>query len=217
MTMKIVVPGEKISDKPLYLGSAYVKDGKTYTAVVGMLDEDRYTPLEGIYTPKEEDTIVGIVSDTNPKGYAIDINLPNRAFVNSRDIRFKLNMGDTVFGKTSSGRYGDVLIANPKQLSRGKVFKLPTARIPRVIGKKSSMINLIRDATKTQIIVGNNGYVWVSGTGNVALISKVFDEIVKNAHKKGLTDYIAKFIEENNEPIEGDSKPAEEDSKKQGE
>ncbi|MDD5023432.1 MAG: KH domain-containing protein [Candidatus ainarchaeum sp.] len=198
MSVEIIVPGEKISDSTLSLSSTYIKDGKTYALAVGMMDENKFTPLEWIYTPKLDDTLVGIVSDKNPKGYSIDINLPDRGMINARDIRDRLRIGDVVFGIVSSfSSYGDIVFYTPKKLQKGKVFKIPSSKIPRIIGKKSSMISMIREATGTQIVVGNNGYIWVDLAGNVSLVGKVFEEIVENAHKKGLTDHIAKFIEEN--------------------
>lgn len=199
MTEKIVVPGEKISDKPLYLGSTYVKNEKTYAAVVGMMDtEGRYTPLEGVYTPKSEDTLVGIVVDSMSRGYLLDVNLPSKGVILSKETRLRLRTGDMVFGKVSTmSSFGDVLLSFPKKLTDGKIFKIPCAKIPRIIGKQSSMINMIRESSKTDIVVGNNGYIWVGLDGNIPLIKKVLDEIVANAHKKGLTDKMTKFIEEN--------------------
>jgi len=198
MTMEIVVPGELLSDKPIYSGSTYIEGGKTYATVVGMLDDGRYTPLEGTYKSKLDDTVVGIVYDINPRGYTIDVNSSDRGMISSRDIRDKLEKGDIVFGKVGSfSTYGDVVIFAPKKLSRGRVFKVKTSKVPRIIGKKSSMVNVIKEGTNTQIVIGNNGYIWVGGSGDIALVGKAFDEIVNNAHKKGLTDYITKFIEKN--------------------
>ena len=196
---KIVVPGEPIMDKPVRLENTYIKDGKTYTMVVGMSNGEKFTALESVYTPKIGDTIIGIVTSKLSWGYSLDLNLPQKGAISSRDSRLRFNIGDLVAGKVKgSGNFGDITLNNVKKLSQGKIFIVSTSKIPRIIGRKSSMIDLIKKGSNTYIIVGNNGYIWVSSQGNIPLIKKVLDEVVSNAHNTGLTDRISKFIKQRN-------------------
>lgn len=199
---KIVLPGEKIAERPLHLDTTYVEGGMTYTTVMGMIDEEgRYTPLEAVYTPKPDDTVVGIVTDSRSWGYSVDINLPYTGGIPAKFTRIKFSLGDIVVARVGFlNSNGDIDLRDVKKLSRGKLFKVPPSKVPRIIGRQSSMINMIRDATGTQVAVGNNGYIWASEQGNIPLVMKVIDEIVRNAHKQGLTDKISKFIGENVPP-----------------
>ncbi|MBN2477695.1 hypothetical protein JXB01_00210 [Candidatus Micrarchaeota archaeon] len=197
----IILPGEEISDQPMRLSNTYVENGKTYASVVGMLDEEgRYTPLESVYSPRPGDTVVGIVVDVRHHGFVIDVNLSSNATLPARDTRLRLEMGDLVFGKI--GRIfpsGDIDLQDVRKLSGGKIFDVPTAKVPRIIGKKSSMLDMIRESTNTKIVVGNNGYIWISEQGNIPLVMKVIEYIVENAHKKGLTDKMSEFIKKHME------------------
>ncbi len=196
---KIVLPGEKIAERPLHLDTTYVEGGHTYTNVMGMIDEEgRYTPLEAVYTPKPDDTVVGIVTDSRSWGYSVDINLPYTGGIPAKFTRLKFYLGDIIVARVGFlNSSGDIDLRDVKKLSRGKLFKVPPSKVPRIIGRQSSMITMIRENTGTHVAVGNNGYIWVSEQGNIPLVIKVIDEIVKNAHKQGLTDKISKFLSEN--------------------
>ncbi len=193
---KIVLPGERISDKKLYLPNTFVEGEETFAAVIGMLDEEgKYIPLESRYKPLQEDTLVGIVTDVRHAGYSVDINLSSPAFISSKDFRVELNLGDIVSCKVGQVyEVGDVDFAEVKKLPPGKVIHYPPAKVPRLIGRKSSMINLIREHAGGDIIVGNNGYVWISETSNIPLALKTINIIIQKAHMSGLTDEIAQFL-----------------------
>ncbi len=199
MTSKIVLPGDQISDKPLYLETTYVQDGKTYTAVVGSLDQEgKYKSFQTTYRPKMGDTVVGVIFDITSWGYLLDINLAKNAGLRARDTRARLRIGDLVVGVIKNiSPSGDIDLAQVNKLDKGKLFAVPQSKVPRIIGKKSSMLNTIREGTNTKITVGNNGYVWASEEGNILLVKKALDEIIANAHKNGLTDRMGKFLEEN--------------------
>ncbi len=198
MIGKIVIPGDKISDNVLHIPSGYSQNGKTYATTVGMMDDEgRYTPLESVYVPKIEDTIVGIVIESASWGYSLNINLASKGVISSKDTRMRLNAGDLVVGRAGSlNSFGEASLVDVEKLDGGILLEVPTSKVPRIIGRKSSMINIIRDKTKTNAIVGNNGLVWISDSGNVSLVTKTIDMIVINAHTSGLTDKISKFLDE---------------------
>lgn len=193
---KIILPGEKIADQKLRAENTFIDGDCTYAAVVGMLDDEgRFIPLEGIYRPLSGDIIIGIVTDSRHSGYSVDLNLPAQGFISSRDTRIRLTVGEIVMGRVKeANEIGDVDLADIRRLPKGKVISFPPAKIPRLIGKKSSMINMIKEQTRSDIVVGNNGFVWVGENGDIPVIMKTINLIIKKAHMSGLTDEVAKSL-----------------------
>lgn len=177
--------------------NTFIEGEGTYAAVIGLLDEEgRYIPLESKYRPVQEDVLVGIVSDIRHAGYSVDMNLPFPAFISSKDFRVELDTGDVVCCKVGQVyETGDVDFAEVKKLPPGKLINFPPAKVPRLIGRKSSMINLIRECAGGEIIVGNNGYVWISGASNIPMVLKTINIIIQKAHMSGLTDEIAQYLQ----------------------
>jgi exosome complex RNA-binding protein Rrp4 len=56
------------------------------------------------------------------------------------------------------------------------------------------MLFLLRDFAGGDIMVGNNGYVWISDKSNIPLLLKAIKQIEVKAHKSGLTDEIANLL-----------------------
>ncbi len=194
---KIVVPGEMIWDQEMRVPNTVVVDGKTYATVLGMVREDRFIPLELVYRPKPGDNLVGVVTDVRHAGYSVDINLANGGFISSKFSRVSFQQGDLIFGRIKfADEVGNVDITDAKRLPAGKLVDVPASKVPRIIGKKSSMLNVIRDGTGCSIFVGNNGYIWIGGKGNLQLALKTIDFIIGNVHKHGLTDKVAEYLNE---------------------
>lgn len=193
---KIVLPGEKIADREIRLPNTFTEHGITYAAVVGMLNEEgMYIALEARYKPVVEDTILGIVTDVRQAGYNIDINLPYLCFLPSRSTRIRFEIGDIVAGKVGLvDEIGNVDMADAKKLPRGKIVEFPPAKVPRLIGRKSSMVSVLKEAAGGDIIIGNNGYVWLSEDSNIPLILKAMNLIIQKAHFSGLTDEVTQFL-----------------------
>jgi len=193
---KIVLPGDLVFDGVLRIPNTYVKDRKTYAAVAGMFDDNnRYIPLESQYTPNVGDFVVGVVTEARSSGYNVDLLMPYKGFISTKFRRIHLELGEIVSGKIYEIRNDrTITVSDARRLPSGKLVKFPPAKIPRLIGRKSSMISLIQDGIQGDIVVGNNGYVWASETANIQLFLKVIDYIIKNAHHSGLTDAISKLV-----------------------
>jgi exosome complex component RRP4 len=70
-----------------------------------------------------------------------------------------------------------------------------------LIGRKSSMLMLLRDYAGGDLMVGNNGYVWISDKSDIPLLLKAIKLIEHKAHKSGLTDEVAAMLrDERGEP-----------------
>ncbi|MCX8197900.1 MAG: exosome complex protein Rrp4 [Candidatus Micrarchaeota archaeon] len=192
---RIVMPGELLSDKPERISYAFVDKGKTYSTVVGLFSNGKLVPLEGPYEPVPEDVVVGIITEVKFAGYSVEVNSPFPAFLSSREIREKFEMGDAILAKVLFvDEVRSIELADAKKLPPGRLVKVSSVKVPRIIGKKNSMIDMIKSATKCEIFVGRNGYIWIAGSGNANLAEKAIRLVEIQAHTSGLTDRIAAFL-----------------------
>ncbi len=59
------------------------------------------------------------------------------------------------------------------------------------------MVNMIKDATATRIVVGQNGLIWVDGEPeNVMAAISAIKMVEREAHTTGLTDRMQKYLED---------------------
>ncbi len=192
---RIVMPGEILSEREERISYAYVDGGKTYSTVVGLFSEGKLVPLEGPYEPLPEDYVVGVISEVKFSGYSVDVNCAYPAFLSSREIRERFSMGDAIFAKIINiNEMRDLELADAKKLPPGRLVKVSSVKIPRIIGKKNSMIDMLQSATGCQIFAGRNGYVWIDGKGNAGLAEEALRTIEAQAHTHGLTDRMAAFL-----------------------
>ena len=199
--MKIVVPGELIAEKPVRMPDAYVENGKTYSEVVGLFHESemKLVALEGSYVPMDEDYVVGVVEEVKFAGCNVDINSPYKSFLSSKDTRFQFDLGEVIFAKVKGvDEVKNVNLFDARKLTGGEIVEISPVKVPRVIGKKSSMLNMLIDATRSEIYVGKNGRMWIKG-GNSSLAARAILKIEKEAHMTGLTDRMKVFLESEKE------------------
>ncbi len=195
--MKIVVPGEILVDKPVRMADSYIENGNTYSEVVGLFHETemRLVALEGAYLPMDEDYVVGVVEEVKFAGYNVEINSPYSAFLSTKDTRFQFEMGDVLFAKVKGvDEVKNVNLFDARKLQGGEIVQISPVKVPRVIGKKSSMLNMLIDATKSEIYVGKNGRMWIKG-GDSSLAARSILKIEKEAHMSGLTDRMKDFLQ----------------------
>lgn len=194
MEKQIVVPGEEIKGK--ILDNVYEEEGKKYSKIFGLLykkgDFYRIVPLKGRYIPHSGDYVIGIVTDVKFGGYVLDINSPYSAFLSSRR---EYDFGDVIFAKVGGvSEIKNTSLEQDRKLFKGDVVEISPVKIPRVIGKDNSMLNLLKDKTGCEIYIGRNGRVWLKGK-NPAKAEKAVLKIEKEAHTNGLTERITKFLE----------------------
>ncbi len=196
MDKKIVLPGDKIAEGRVNIPNAYTKDNATYAAVVGTVDaENHYIALENRYRPFVDDVVIGIVVDVRSAGFEVELNMSGSGFIPGRMIRIELSLGDFVLCKIKNvNEVGDIDLGEVRRLPKGKVIQFPSAKVPRLIGRKSSMLSLLKEYAGGDIMVGNNGFVWISEKSNIPLLLKAIQQIEKKAHKSGLTDEISAML-----------------------
>ncbi len=192
---RVITPGEKLLDSPLQSDATIVEGGKTYAAVIGFMDEEnRFVPTKSAYRPRPGDSIVGMVVYIRSNGYKVDLNLPFEGFLSGKETRVPFGMGDILFAKVKDvDEVGNVDLTDARKLGPGKVVTFPSAKVPRLIGKRNSMLDAISHGTGSEMYVGNNGYVWLSG-GNLPLALKAIDMVEKKSHTSGLTQAVADFV-----------------------
>jgi len=79
--------------------------------------------------------------------------------------------------------------------------KITPTKIPRVIGKKGSMISLIKQETGCHIILGHNGVILITGKSleDEELAMMAIRKIDEESHTTGLTDRISQLIKKEKE------------------
>ncbi len=202
----MVVPGTLLAEGDyINEGGTYKEQGKIYANVVGITYIDRrrirVVALEGKYIPKQGDAVIGVISYERFNGWKVDINSPYEALLSDKDIYIgrydSLKVGDMVYArivKVSEIFETSLYAKRPYgKLDNGIVIEIHSARVPRLIGRKGSMIKLIKEKTGSMITVGQNGLVWIRG-GKKELTAKACYMVDREAHIPGLTDRINDFL-----------------------
>ena len=78
-------------------------------------------------------------------------------------------------------------------------MEINSNKVPRVIGKEGSMIGIIKDETKCEITVGQNGIIWIQGktVEDELFAKKAILHIVEKSFVEGLTEEVKKWFEKN--------------------
>lgn len=198
---RIVVPGDLISAERKRLGSnVYVSNGRIYSKVLGITEDSdekaSVVPLEGKYNPQSEDVVIGVVVRAISAGYNVNLNSYADSFIPRSVMRDDLKVGDLVSGKvTYVNELREAELGFPRKMFGGDVIEVTPVRTPRLIGKNGSMLDLLKQGTKCDIIVGKNGRVWARN-GNIDLLRKVVTFINENSYKSNLTNSVEAFFKE---------------------
>ena len=215
----IVVPGEILAKgMDNFPGSgAYREKEEIYSSRLGVVYLDGRTikviPLSGVYMPKTGDTIIGKVIDISFSSWRLEINCAYSAVLSLKDasndyigkgadLTQYYDLADYVVCKitnVTSQKLIDVTMREPglKKLVGGRIFKVNTNKVPRIIGKKGSMVSMIKNATGCRIVVGQNGIVWLQGEVDKEFIAMdAIKKIEAESHISGLTNRIKEFLEE---------------------
>jgi exosome complex component RRP4 len=216
----IVVPGEVLAvGMESFPGiGTYREKEDIIAARLGLVQLDGRTikliPLSGRYIPKKYDTIICEVIDVNFSGWRLDTNSAYSAMLSMKeatsqfiargaDLTRYYDIGDYVVCKivnVTSQKLVDVTMKGMglKKLKGGRIIKVASNKVPRIVGKQGSMVSMIQQATKCNITVGQNGLIWISGSPEDELLAvKAISKIQEESHLSGLTDKIKDFLEKN--------------------
>ena len=193
---RLVVPGEMLVAEVKPIPFSFVDGDKTYSSIMGVFDEGshKFIPLEGCYMPNLDDVVIGVVTSVRFSGYSLDIKSPYVGFLSSKDTRDVYKLGDVLAARVKDvDEVKNVDLTESAKLEKGEIIEIPSVKIPRVIGKNSSMIKMIQEATKSEVVVGKNGRVWIKG-GDSSLAVEAILQIEREAHTHGLTNRISALL-----------------------
>jgi len=207
---EVVLPGQLLSDNGKRSGEGtYAIGGKVYAAQVGFAsiknDKVVVTPFKAAYKPAPGDRVIGIISDVKPNGFEVDlggyltamIRIPDREEV----VNMNLKVGDVVYVKIKESGLSGIIIDRRDRIRRiqsGLLIHIHPAKIPRLIGRRGSMISMVKKLTGCDIIVGKNGLIVINGPSpkNEFAAMKAIEMIENEAHTSGLTERVEKYLRE---------------------
>lgn len=214
----VVVPGELLADDMSIIpgNGTYRMANKVLASKLGLVNIEgkviKIIPLAGRYLPKRNDVVIGKVVDILVSGWRVDINSPYTAVLSSKetpefidkneDLTKFFDLEDYVVAKiinVTSQNLVDLTVRDQglRKIKGGRIITVNTHKVPRIIGKKGSMVTMIKQATNCRIIVGQNGLVWIDGDPekeNIAV--QAIRKIEEESHLSGLTERMKDFLEE---------------------
>ncbi len=215
---KIVVPGEVIFSGEDYLpGEGTLREDNNIIAEKYGLAEKvgrvvKIIPLSGSFIPRRNNVVLGRVVDIIHSGWLVDIDSAGTSFlplaetprfINKSEMDQFLNIGDMISAKIWSvnGKSIDLAMKGKGlgKLEGGFTFRINPSRVPRVIGKEGSMINIIKENTGCNITIGQNGWIWVRGQNIDSEIKarKAIEFIAEKVYIHGLTEKMEEWFREN--------------------
>ncbi len=199
---RIVVPGELITDKKKKVGeNIFITEEKIHSSVLGILNETddfvSIVPLNGPYIPQENDPIVCVVRNVTANGYIIDVNSHSDCFFPKSLITKELKIGQILFARVKGVDGADVSeLDNINILPDGLIYSVSSVKIPRIIGKNDSMLNILKKYTQSNILIGRNGWIWYVSK-NAGLLENAISMIIRNSQKANLTNTIEEYLKNN--------------------
>jgi len=217
---RIVVPGETIVSGEDYLpGEGTRREGLNIVASKFGLAEEagrvvKLIPIFGAFIPRRSNVIIGRVTDITHAGWLVDTDSASSAFlpieespkfINRNEMDQFLAVGDVISAKiwTVKNRGIDLTLKGKGlgKLEGGFIFRIIPSRVPRVIGREGSMVNLIKEKTGCNITVGQNGWIWIKGPNTDSEIKarRAIEIISEKVYMGGLTEKMENWFEENEE------------------
>ena len=215
---RYVIPGDKIIEgnyKPLMnvvKSGNYLISTRVGIAEAGK-DGVKVIPLSGVYIPRVNDLVIGKVIDRSSLSWDVDINACFLAHLPAQDVFGRdfspakddmgrqLGIGDLIIARiVSFDRTRDpMLTVQDKDLGKipyGEFIKISPTRVPRLIGKRGSMIQTIEQATQTRVIIGQNGIVVVTGRDpdGLSLAAKAIKLVEEESHTTNLTQRVKTLL-----------------------
>ena len=217
---QLVTPGDLIAEGEYVAGeNTYIEKNRIYASRVGIVEYETkkidVVALKAFYVPRMGDVVIGTITEVGFNGWMVDINSPYPALLRASDVLsrpFKpqkddlpqvLDVGDLVVANIISyDRTHDpqLTVAEPGlgKITRGQIVKVTPTKIPRVIGRKGSMISTIKQETGCNIILGVNGVILITGKTleDEQLAMRAILRIEEESHTTGLTDRITQMLKE---------------------
>lgn len=212
---QIVFPSQILGDaRSIKAGQGtFIENGRVISEILGILNKNanyiNVIPLKGRYEPVIGDFVIGVVEEALSAGWLVDINAPSPAFLHTEEVPWDvefgatekyLNRGDSIMAKVFQIDELKKLQVSMKdrnlfKINGGDIINVEPSRVPRIIGKKGSMITLIKKYIRCRIFVGQNGKIWIDGNvDNIERVIKIIRLIERESITYGLTNRIEELL-----------------------
>jgi exosome complex component RRP4 len=215
---QIVTPGDLLAEGDYLAAENTFRDNeKIYACRLGLVEyrgrKVQVVALNNLYFPAVEDLVIGKVVEVDLHGWNVDINSPyagnlrasealSRPFRPQRnELSDFLDVGDVIVAKVIAfdrTRDPSLTTREPElgKITYGQIVRVSPAKIPRVIGRKGSMISMLKNETRCNITVGQNGLISISGRSreDERIAALAIQKIEEEAHTSGLTDRVTEMI-----------------------
>ncbi|VUT24567.1 MAG: Exosome complex component Rrp4 [Candidatus Methanolliviera sp. GoM_asphalt] len=215
MREEVVIPGCFLGESVTAGEGTFVEENRVYSMVYGLVKRDKkeveVIPLSGKYLPKAGDLVIGKVIESTFSMWIMDINSPYEGLlrlsnypkrIEKEDMQKEMRVGEMVITRIKEVEFPmriNLAMDDRKcaVIREGVVIEITHTKIPRVIGKGGSMINLIKKKIGCNIFIGQNGRIWLSGSDEkIELAAETILKIEREAHANRLADRIDRFIRE---------------------
>jgi len=220
----LVIPGDVLFEGRIRTGdNTFRNNGHVSASRIGLVNYNRgmvsVISLEAGFNPLTGDLVIGEITDIDLGRWIVDIGASENAFLGVQDAidaPFRsdivmpeiLDVGETIIAKIvdlDRRRTPILSILGPSlgKVKEGFIFHITPSKIPRLIGKKGSMVNMILKATGCNVVIGQNGRILIQGRNreNEMIVVKVIEKIEREAHISGLTTRVQEYLKELKEEI----------------
>jgi exosome complex component RRP4 len=220
---KYVIPGDVVTTGPFRPEqNVELQGNKIISTTIGISeiydDSVKVIPLTGKYIPKINDLVIGKVISHTSLSWELDINSCYVGFLPAQDVfgrdfsahadelASKLKSGDLVAARIANfDRTRDPLVTisdrDLGKIDTGVLIQISPSKVPRLIGKRGTMIQMIEMATDAAITIGQNGWIVVSCESPEGLLKakKAIEMVNEKAHVANLTDQVKEMLESKGE------------------
>ena len=213
----LVVPGDALYEGRIRIGdNTYRSQERVCATRIGLVNYNKnmvsVIALEAGFNPLTGDLVVGDVIDIGLGKWIVDIDAATNAALNvpdAIDAPFRtdidmpsiLDIGDTVVAKIVDldRRRTPILSILGRDLgkvTKGFTIRFTPSKIPRLIGRNGSMVNMILRATGCNIAIGQNGRVLINGRTREQeeMAVSAIQKIEREAHISGLTNRVQEYL-----------------------
>ncbi|MBN1682557.1 S1 RNA-binding domain-containing protein [Candidatus Bathyarchaeota archaeon] len=214
---ELVIPGDIIYEGRIRTGeNTYRNQDVVIATRLGLVNYVKDTvsviALQGSFNPMVGDLVIGEVKDIELGEWVVDIggqieaslSIPDavdQPYQSSFDMTRVLDIGDTIIAKVvdldrRKTPILSILGSGLGKVNKGFLFRISPIKIPRLIGKKGSMINMIIKETGCRVVIGQNGLVLIDGSNREKeeIVIKVIEKVNQEAHISGLTNRVQEFL-----------------------
>ncbi len=194
------------------------KGHRIYAIVMGLAEIDgnkvSVIPLEGLPVLGKGDIVIGVITSVGITNWLVDIRwiypgiLPANTVIEGfnpalHDLANYLELGDYIVARIEEYERMTPPILTIKgkglgKITEGVVIEVKPSRVPRIIGRKRSMLNILTQETGCTLVVGKNGRIWIrcGREEMVDIVINAIRKIEREAHMPSLTERIKQYITE---------------------